>query len=134
MEDKIDLRWRKSSYSGNGGGKSIEAPADWRDLVRDSQDRAGTVLRFSPAAWREFADQVKRSLGLGPALRVPHRFAAVSLCRSERGVHPCAPRHPIVQCERPCVFGEAKTGLRGRLEPAVVSSAGPGFPRGRFRI
>jgi hypothetical protein len=28
-------------------------------LVRDTQDRSGRVLRFSPAVWRRFADQVK---------------------------------------------------------------------------
>jgi hypothetical protein len=65
MEDKIDLRWRKSSYSGNGGGNCVEVAADGRILVRDSQDRAGTVLRFPPAAWRRFAVRVKRSLALG---------------------------------------------------------------------
>ena len=46
MEDKIDLRWRKSSYSGNGGGNCVEVAAGGRVLVRDSQDHAGTVLRF----------------------------------------------------------------------------------------
>ena len=51
MEDKIDLRWRKSSYSGNGGGNCVEVATGERVLVRDSQDRAGTVLRFPPAAW-----------------------------------------------------------------------------------
>ena len=61
MEDKIDLRWRKSSYSGNGGGNCVEVAADGRVLVRDSQDRAGTVLRLPSAAWRRFADRVKRS-------------------------------------------------------------------------
>jgi hypothetical protein len=66
MEDKIDLRWRTSSYSGNGGGNCVEVAADGRVLVCDSQDRAGTVLRFPPAAWRKFADQVKRSLALHP--------------------------------------------------------------------
>jgi len=28
-------------------------------LVRDTQDRSGPVLRFSPAVWCRFADQVK---------------------------------------------------------------------------
>ena len=74
MEDKIDRRWRKSSYSGNGGGNCVEVAVDGRVLVRDSQDRPGTVLRFPPAAWRKFADQVKRSLTLDLALRVSHRF------------------------------------------------------------
>jgi Domain of unknown function (DUF397) len=67
MEDKIDLRWRKSSYSGNGGGSCIEvADQAARVLVRDTkQDATGPVLRFTPAAWRRFADEVKRSLAPG---------------------------------------------------------------------
>ena len=28
-------------------------------LVRDTQDRSASVLRFSPAVWRRFADRVK---------------------------------------------------------------------------
>jgi hypothetical protein len=71
MEDKIDLRWRKSSHSGNGGGNCVEVAAGDRILVRDSQDRAGTVLRFPSAAWHRFADRVKRSLALDPALAYP---------------------------------------------------------------
>lgn len=63
MEDTIDLRWRKSSYSGNGGGNCVEVADDSRRvLVRDTQDRTGPVLASSPAAWRRFADQLKRSL------------------------------------------------------------------------
>ena len=64
MEDKIGLGWRKSSYSGNGGGNCVEvAGRGSRVLVRDTrQDGTGPVLRFSPAAWLRFADQVKRSL------------------------------------------------------------------------
>ena len=30
MEDKINLRWRKSSYSGNGGGNCVEVAVDGR--------------------------------------------------------------------------------------------------------
>ena len=58
-----DLNWRKSSYSGNGGGECVEigASAD-AVVVRDTTDRAGPVLRFTPAAWRRFADQAKQSL------------------------------------------------------------------------
>jgi Domain of unknown function (DUF397) len=67
MEDKIDLRWRKASYSGNGGGSCVEvADHGRRVLVRDTKDHGqGPVLRFSPDAWRRFADRVKRSLA-GP--------------------------------------------------------------------
>jgi hypothetical protein len=61
MEDQIDQRWRKSSYSGNGGGSCVEvgqAPAVV--LVRDTKANGhGPVLRFTPAAWRRFADRVK---------------------------------------------------------------------------
>jgi hypothetical protein len=62
--EAIDNGWRKSSYSGNGGADCVEvgqAPAVV--LVRDTkQDGTGPVLRFVPGAWRQFADQVKRSL------------------------------------------------------------------------
>ena len=77
MEDKIDLCWRKSSYSGNGGGNCVEVVAGRRVLVRDSQDRAGTVVRFSPAAWRRFADRVKRSLAVDPVVGVFPRLTAM---------------------------------------------------------
>ncbi|HEY6315009.1 MAG TPA: DUF397 domain-containing protein [Streptosporangiaceae bacterium] len=61
-------RWRKSSYSGGQGGNCVEvADHGNRVLVRDTkQDRNGPVLRFSPAAWRRFAAQVKRSLAPDP--------------------------------------------------------------------
>ena len=57
------LNWRKSSYSGNGGANCVEVGDDTRRvLVRDTQDRTGPVLRFTPGAWRRFAEAVKRSL------------------------------------------------------------------------
>jgi hypothetical protein len=59
VEDTTDLKWRKSTYSSNGGGECVEISSADRVLVRDTQDRCGPVLRFSPAAWRKFADQVK---------------------------------------------------------------------------
>ena len=62
MED-TDLKWRTASYSSNGGGNCVEVADDIvRVLVRDTQDRTGPVLRFTPLAWRRFADQVKRWL------------------------------------------------------------------------
>ena len=61
MED-TDLNWRKASCSSNGGGECVEvAGHDSRVLVRDTQDRTGPVLKVAPAAWRRFAEQVKRS-------------------------------------------------------------------------
>ena len=61
------LNWRKASYSaGNGGGCVEVGNGTRRVLVRDTQDRTGAVLNFSPAAWRRFAEQVKRSLRRDP--------------------------------------------------------------------
>ena len=63
MEEAIDTHWRKSSYSGNGGNCVEVAGTNTRVLVRDTkQAGTGPMLRFTPAAWRRFADQVKRSL------------------------------------------------------------------------
>jgi hypothetical protein len=90
MEDKIDLRWRKSSYSGNGGGNCVEVATGERVLVRDSQDRAGTVLRFPPAAWRRFADRVKRSLVRDPALTYPPPLRGARFPGYRRGGYPCS--------------------------------------------
>jgi hypothetical protein len=60
MERLAGLRWRKSTYSGSNGGGCIETASDRsRVLVRDTQDRAGPVLRFGPAAWRQFTNRVK---------------------------------------------------------------------------
>jgi hypothetical protein len=53
------LIWRKASYSAANGGGCVEVGTAGRVLVRDTQDRTGPVLRFSPAAWRRFAGQVK---------------------------------------------------------------------------
>src|SRR5712664_2534154 len=66
MED-TDLKWRKASYSSNGGAECVEvAGHDSRVLVRDTKNRTGPTLRFTPDAWRRFADQVmgERSLRL----------------------------------------------------------------------
>jgi hypothetical protein len=62
MEVQVDPRWRKSSYSGNGGGTCVQVgEASHGVLVRDTKDRAGPVLGFTAEAWRRFAGQVKRS-------------------------------------------------------------------------
>lgn len=61
--ENSDMTWKKSSYSGNGGGDCVEVAATDHVMVRDTKDRTtGPVLRFSPAAWRGFAEKVKRSL------------------------------------------------------------------------
>jgi hypothetical protein len=65
-----NMNWRKSSYSSGNGGECIEvASPDDAVAVRDTkQDGTGPVLRFTPAAWRRFAGQVKRSLAPDPIL------------------------------------------------------------------
>jgi Domain of unknown function (DUF397) len=58
----MDVTWRKSSYSGGNGGNCVEVGAyadTHRVLLRDTRDRQGPVLAFSPQAWRHFAGQVK---------------------------------------------------------------------------
>lgn len=64
------MNWRKSTYSSGNGGECVEvADRANRVLVRDAKDRSGPVLRFTPGAWRRFADRVKRSLaGSGQSL------------------------------------------------------------------
>ena len=87
-----DLNWRKSSYSGNGGGECVEiGAAPGAVVVRDTTDRTGPMLWFTPAAWRRFADQVKRSLAPGlrlgsaeacrGALRYPIRWEVATRSR-----------------------------------------------------
>lgn len=52
--------WRKSSFSGSQAN-CVEVAASDRVLIRDTKNNSGPVLCFTPAAWRTFADQVKRS-------------------------------------------------------------------------
>ncbi|MFE7559490.1 DUF397 domain-containing protein [Kitasatospora sp. NPDC057500] len=49
--------WFKSSYSGNEGGDCIEVAETVESvLVRDSKDKSGPRLSFSPAAWQSFVE------------------------------------------------------------------------------
>jgi len=57
----MDATWRKSSYSGGNGGNCIEVGTNAGTdcvLVRDTKNRPGPVLRFTPAAWKRFADRI----------------------------------------------------------------------------
>jgi hypothetical protein len=58
----MDATWRKSSYSGGNGGNCVEVgaqPVSGHLLVRDTKDRQGPVLQFTPGAWQRFADRVR---------------------------------------------------------------------------
>jgi hypothetical protein len=62
MEDAIDLRWQKSSYSGNGGNcVEIAVLPDGRRAVRDSKDPGGTVLVLTAAQWDGLCESLLRS-------------------------------------------------------------------------
>lgn len=52
--------WRKSSRSYSSGG-CVEVATLSGELigVRDSKKQRGTVLRFSPAEWDAFVDEVR---------------------------------------------------------------------------
>jgi len=85
--DVTRARWRTSSYSSGNGGQCVEVAANWRTssyscdggqcvevaqdaaaavAVRDSKDRQGPVLAFTPDEWRSFTAAVKAGeFGLG---------------------------------------------------------------------
>ncbi|MFB7008599.1 MULTISPECIES: DUF397 domain-containing protein [unclassified Streptomyces] len=49
------LKWRKSSYSGSGGGDCVEVGATSAEIhVRDSKNPAGPRLTLAPATWTAF--------------------------------------------------------------------------------
>jgi hypothetical protein len=52
---EIALSWHKSSFSGDAGDNCVEV-AECSDLVhvRDSKDKEGPQLAFTPAAWTDF--------------------------------------------------------------------------------
>ncbi|MEV0806418.1 DUF397 domain-containing protein [Micromonospora sp. NPDC050200] len=54
----IGARWRTSTRSSTNGGDCVEVADNLSGVVavRDSKDREGGVLTFSPAAWRAFVD------------------------------------------------------------------------------
>ncbi|AEW94895.1 MULTISPECIES: DUF397 domain-containing protein [Streptomycetaceae] len=52
---EVALAWRKSSYSGDQGGNCVEVAACPSTVhVRDSKDKSGPTLSFSPDAWSAF--------------------------------------------------------------------------------
>lgn len=51
--------WRTSSYSGNGSSCVEVAPIDHKIAVRDSKDRSGPVLAFSPGSWDVFVAGIR---------------------------------------------------------------------------
>jgi hypothetical protein len=57
--EALDLRWRKSSFSGNGGDcVEVSQLSDGVIVVRDTKDRSRTPHRYTPGAWRSFVARV----------------------------------------------------------------------------
>ena len=54
--DMTGARWRKSTKSGGNGGDCVEVADNLPGvvLVRDTKDRDGGTLTFSPESWRGF--------------------------------------------------------------------------------
>ena len=46
--------WRKSSYSNGEGAQCVEVAAAADVAVRDTTDRQGPTLTFTPGAWTRF--------------------------------------------------------------------------------
>ena len=60
MEEPVGPRWRKASYSSNGGDNCVEAGnVPGGVLVRDTTDRDGAVLSIQADAWQRFTDGLK---------------------------------------------------------------------------
>jgi Domain of unknown function (DUF397) len=61
MEDQITPRWRKSSYSGNGGGDCVEVARNLPGVVavRDSKNPDGPILIISKDEWASFITRVR---------------------------------------------------------------------------
>ena len=78
------LTWVTSSYSSQGN--CVEIAVHDHVLVRDTKNRTGPVLRFAPEAWRQFAEQVKRTLAAGL------RPESADACGGHSRVRECPPQ------------------------------------------
>jgi hypothetical protein len=65
--DLTQAAWRKSSYSGKVNDcVEVAGNLSGAVAVRDSKDRGGPALTFTPGAWNEFLARVKEGRpGLG---------------------------------------------------------------------
>ncbi|MEW2292871.1 DUF397 domain-containing protein [Streptomyces sp. NPDC006743] len=61
IEQPAQLKWFKSSYSGDEGGECVEIAADATVIhVRDSKERGGPQLAFARSAWAGFVADLGR--------------------------------------------------------------------------
>lgn len=62
METQLDLRWRKSAYSGEGGGNCVEVGGHASYvLVRDTRSRERGHVTLTAEEWRAFVGHLKAS-------------------------------------------------------------------------
>jgi hypothetical protein len=61
--ERLDECWRKSSYSGSGGGSCVEVgQAGAAVLVRDTKQQGRSqVHRFPATTWRTFIAAIKEN-------------------------------------------------------------------------
>jgi hypothetical protein len=61
--DMTGAQWRKSTKSGGNGGNCVEVADNLAGvvLVRDTKNRDGGTLTFSPASWRGFVAMAKNA-------------------------------------------------------------------------
>jgi hypothetical protein len=61
--ERIDrLQWRKSSFSGNGGGNCVDVAADDEKIyVRNSKNPGDAVVAFTQSEWRAFISGAKNN-------------------------------------------------------------------------
>jgi hypothetical protein len=59
--EQVDPRWRKASYSANGGADCVETGSvPGAVLIRDTKDGGrGPVLRVTPEAWKNFTASLR---------------------------------------------------------------------------
>jgi hypothetical protein len=58
--EALDPRWRKSSFSGNGGDcVEVGQLRDGVIVVRDTKDCSRTANRYTSGAWRAFVADVR---------------------------------------------------------------------------
>src|SRR6266568_3379195 len=133
--ETLEWRWRKSSYSGNGGGNCVEVGTLWRKssysgnggadcvevarnlprtvAVRDSKDPHGPVLTVESAGWPAFPAAMKAghpadsTVSTGPCGSLESRTATVRGRRSARPGQ--GPRSFVV---KPCPGGCGRGACR----------------------
>ena len=60
--ERNSANWRKSTYSGGNGGQCVEVGNAVSEIVvRDTKDRAGTVLAVPAGAWRVLLAEIRAS-------------------------------------------------------------------------